>query len=418
MDKRLRKLGAVAAVLLLTAGMFWLRWSGSARQAPPDTFWYTRQAVLFSGGTAAQATAAGSAVVCRARNREAVAAGRPPACHHYPSTYPRMPDPRYVQIFTTRPGFPLIAAPLIGAFGAWTGMALATLAAALLLALLAYAAVRELGGSAAGGLVAVGLLFLLPTGYWITRMLPEGALLAGYLATGLGVLRLCRGKPRSGLTLAATGLAWTFLAKPANGFMLAVVLLAAPALAIAWRGVRASRRRPRPADGRSLPWLALVLPAAVGFAGTLGWLVVSHVAHLPSFTSTIEDIATSHFRRRLVRDPIGWLIRKDASFWPSWLLGLARHPWPLVLVAVATAVLVWRCRAFALPWLLAGLTGPLILAAHPMGSEADRLMLPAWLPVVIGLAVIPLPRIQRSRLPWTRVTASPDSAREHVPSAR
>lgn len=380
-------IGAVVAVLLVASGLFWVRWNEPARQAMPDTYWYTRQAVIDSGASTAHAEEVASRVECAARNRYARELGRRQACHHYPTIWP---DPRYVRIFTTRPGFSLLAAPLVRLAGPWRGMEGATALASVLAALLGYAAVRGLGGSRFAGLAAAVLLFVLPSGYWITRMLPEGAMLAGCLAAGAGVTLLWprtagataagagRGRMAAGIALAAAGLLWTYVIKSANGFLLSAVLLTGGAVLAVWAWLRAPEAPWRPAAG---------VMAVLGLAGTVGWTVVSKAAHLPSFTDTIQDMASSHFKGRLTPDPVAYLVNKDAWFVPHWIGALVRDWWPLPVAAAGLAALVWACRARAVPWLLAGATGPLAVAAHPIGSEADRLVLPVWLPVIAGLAL-------------------------------
>jgi hypothetical protein len=389
---RLRALGAagaVAAVLFIAAGLFLACWNEPTPQAMPDTYMYTRQAVIYSGAGTAHADEVASRLVCSARNRYARQLGLRQACHHYPA---HEPDPRYLRIFTTRPGFPLLATPLVGLAGAWRGMEWATALAAALAAVLGYAAVRALGGSRIAGLASAVLLFILPAGYWITRMLPEGAMLAGCLATGAGITLLRprradggsatapgRGRITAGITLAAAGLLWTYVIKSANGFLLSSVLLAGGAGLTGWTWVRP----------RTAAWWRTsgVVMAMLGLVGTVGWVVVSKLAHLPSFSDTIQDMATRHFRGRPTPNPLGYLLSRDAWFIPHWFLVLVNDRWALPVVAAGIAALVWICRSWAVPWLLIGVTGPLAMAAHPLGSEADRLVLPVWLPVIAGLAL-------------------------------
>jgi len=40
-------------------------------------------------------------------------------------------------------------------------------------------------------------------------------------------------------------------------------------------------------------------------------------------------------------------------------------------------------------WLAAGLTGIAALLAHPIWAEADRLLIFTWLPMIVGLAMVP-----------------------------
>jgi hypothetical protein len=391
---------AVAAVLLIASGLFMFNFNGRARQALPDTYWYTRQAVRYSGASIAHSGEVASRVECAAINRYSREIGMPAACHHYPT---HQPNPRYARIFTTRPGFSLLAAPLVRLAGPLPGMEWATAIASVLAALVGYAAVRAVGGSRLAGIGSALLLYIFPSGYWTSRLLPEGAMLAGCLATGIGITMLWprpgdgtgarpgRGRITAGIAVAVIGLAWTYVMKSANGFLLSAVLLAGGAALAAW-----TRARPRAGPWwrpggwwRPASWWrpSAVITALVGLAGTVGWLVVSQAAHLPSFSDTIQDMASSHFRGRLTPSPIGYLVKRDIWFIPHWGLVVIRDVWPLPVAAAGIAALVWTCRARAVPWLLIGVTGPLAVAAHPIGSESDRLALPVWLPVIIGFVM-------------------------------
>ena len=92
--------------------------------------------------------------------------------------------PRYEEIFSARPGYPLLVAP----FSAREKrVVVATLAVAAADGILVMMLVRLLGGSLAGQLFAGGVFLLLPSGFWSTRLLSEGTMLAGLLVTLCGV---------------------------------------------------------------------------------------------------------------------------------------------------------------------------------------------------------------------------------------
>jgi hypothetical protein len=125
---------------------------------------------------------------------------------------------------------------------------------------------------------------------------------------------------------------------------------------------------------------------ATGLLAVLVWQVLSRVLHLPGLYETIQDFATTHFKARPdVADPIGWLIERNLGFWPDRLALELAQPVTLAAFLFAGTVLVLRMRAVAALWIFTGLTGVMMLLAHPAGTEYDRLMAPIWLPVAGAL---------------------------------
>jgi hypothetical protein len=119
------------------------------------------------------------------------------------------------------------------------------------------------------------------------------------------------------------------------------------------------------------------------------WQAVSKVLRLPGLNETIQDYATGHFKLRAdVADPIGWLVERNLNFWPEQLAAEAARPAAIAALGFAVAVLLLRIRVTAVPWICTGLTGVMMVVAHPMVTQYDRLMVPLWLPVacVFGYA--------------------------------
>lgn len=364
----------------LAAGLCVARMTAPQRLAQPDTYWYLRQAQVYAGTRLSVAAAVADRLVCADMNRVHRAEGRPANCRHYRV----ITVPRYVRIFTTRPGYPLVAAPFVAVLGPWRGIVAVTVLIGAAAGALLYAAVRLAGGSPAGGLLAVTVLYLLPPGFWLSRLLPDGAALAGCTAVVAGTLLAWRGR-LSGLVPVVGGLAWTYACKSANGVAMTLALLAASALAaVTAPGLR---------RGRGLRGVAATaVTAAVALAA---WSAVSAAWDLPSLNYTVQDLATRHFATPDIPHPLRYLLRRDLGFWPEEVRELAGRPWVLPIFAAAVVVLVRRLGPRAWPWLLAGLTGPLVAAAHPLQSEFDRLMLPVWLPVA-GAAGLLLTRAARA----------------------
>jgi len=371
-SRRTREAAWVLLVAVLSGLLVTARFDGPERLAPGDTYWYLLRAQTLAGTDPATAARTASALMCRDINRATRAAGARPTCRNYDTS--RI-SPRYAAIFDSRPGYPMVAAPFVAAFGPWRGMVAATLALGVLTSLLAYAAVRMASGVPLAGAVAAVSLLLLPSGLWITRLLAEGMVAAGCLGVIIGVTAVWRRGRRWGWPVIAGALAWTFAAKPSNGAALAGALVAT-GLILAVRAARPARRR-------------AVALAGLGTAFLAAWFALAAALGLPGLTETIQDYATRHFRRPDIDDPLRFLVNRNRDLWGDRLDDLAVSPGPLVLTVSAVAVLVFTLRAVGLLWGAVGATGLVVVAVHPMAAQYDRLVGPVWLPVAaaVGLAV-------------------------------
>jgi GNAT superfamily N-acetyltransferase len=348
-------------VLAIAAGIFLCRMEDSRRLASGDSYWYMRQAQIFAGVDPPTASDVAGRLICRDLNRSARDKGFTPGCTTYVTA--GMAG-RYKSIFDSRPGYPLFAAPLVGLFGAWRGMIAATMLLALLAAALAYLAVWMATGRRTAGVLGAGLLLLLPSGFFMTRLLTEGGCVAGIFATLIGVMLVWRGR-WIGLAVMAAALAWLFAFRSATGMAMAVVVLVGAVIALL-TGV--PRRQVFVTGG----FAAVV----VGL-----WSGVSAIFRLPGLTDTIQDFATYHYQKPDVAHPIGWLVGKNLRYWPDQLSHVLTSPWSYAFLLFAVVVLVRRLGQVAWPWIGTGLIGVLMLIAHPAGSEYDRMMLTLWIPV-------------------------------------
>jgi hypothetical protein len=356
------------AVVVVSAGLVLWRWSAPGPLVEADTWWYARGALIYSGSTQADAEKQASVLICVGRHSAAAASN--PAC----SSYHPISSPRYARIFTTRPLYPLLAAPLVGPLG---GIAAAlkaiTMACCVAAGAFVYAGVRRSGGGRMAGFVALVALFVLPSGFWMTRLDAEAPMLVGLLGVTWGLLSWRNGRP-SGLAWATAGLAWTFGAKSANGVAVAVALLVAAGLAVAF-DERAGRRRN-------------LGVGALGALGLLGWVVASAAFRLPGLGDTVQDLATRHFTTPDIANPWGYLLHNDLGLVRSQTLLVLRLGWPWLLTLAGLGTLIVQLRWRAIPWLAVGATGVLAVVAHPLRSEYQRLVIPLWLPVAAGIALL------------------------------
>ena len=113
---------------------------------------------------------------------------------------------------------------------------------------------------------------------------------------------------------------------------------------------------------------------------------MSRLAGLPSLEETLQDLATRHYAFPDVAHPYARLRGMNDQLWTGQLdrwLGIPQ-PLPLILAACLVAVLTLR-RASVL-WTVVALSAVGIVALHPLVSQYDRLMAPAWLAVCAAVA--------------------------------
>lgn len=396
---------------LLIAALFTVIQAVDYRQNVPsnDTYQYAKQTLRFLGDSPSTAVHDSVVMYCQDSGNAAVTAdtldkATNPSQGVYNSAYEAClqtyrdgltpSSPRYLAIFTSRPGYPLLAAPIVYVFGLRFGLWAAAMLCVLLGGLLVLLLLRSIG---CGRLLALGgeaLFFAAPTGYWGSRMLTDGPSLTTALLTLLGAVILVRHRrPRTGLALLGAGLVTGFLVRYSSEQMVALTLVLA-ALVCLWR-VPSSRHR-------EMKQLALVSGAGFivseALSTLLGW---------PGFSASLQDTFTKHFARPDVSDPLGRLLRLDVQYWAEYPVS---EPTALLTVVglVALAVLLIRRDAvYGILVVAISVTGLGAVVAHPISSQADRLMMPVWLLLVLGV-----PRLVRAAPP----PSLPDLPAESDPS--
>ncbi|WP_042453728.1 hypothetical protein [Streptacidiphilus jiangxiensis] len=286
-------------------------------------------------------------------------------------------DPRYTRIFSTRPGYPLLAVPLVSLLGGPTGLRLTAVLLTGLAGVLVFATLRVLLPAARVLVAAFGqvLCYLGPTGAYGVRPLSEGAALLG-LTAGLLAVALCCARPRTrgrlwaGGTLLAGAYLGLGLVRYAEALPVALVTALGAGLCLAWRRSRSG---------------GAVVVGAVSALALVALGAADAVWHLPSLTLSLQDLFSQHFTQPLAPDPRARLAVLNGRFWWQWLQGEALTP--VLPVALVLAALGLRRAPGPVAAFAAGcaVTGVAAVAAHPLAYEADRLLLPVWLPVLVGL---------------------------------
>lgn len=305
-------------------------------------------------------------------------------------------DPRYQSIFLTRPGYPYLAAPFIGALGIVDGMRLLGYVIACAGGILVYAIGRLWRLRATAAALGQAVYLICPLGWWALQGLGEGLVSICVLGAvaGIGLARV--GRVRTGLVCAAA----SYLALGFTRY--STLLLVAAGLAVACAAIALTVGRTRnPHDGRAAsditpppgPTAGLAAGrrptwamAVLGAVAALATVVAMPVLGLPGSSVTLQDTFTNHFATPLVPNPWYRLAALNYHFWPQWL-GAPSQSWAVLgcgLLGLA-ALAVWR-RDLAWVALALAVVGWAHIAAHPLPGEAARLGLLMWMPTVLGAA--------------------------------
>lgn len=301
-------------------------------------------------------------------------------------------EPRYLAIFTARPGYPLLAAPLAAAFGLRFALWSAALLCTLFASLVVFALLRTAGCGWRAAVVGQALFLLAPTGYWGSRMLSDGPSLATVLLALLGAVGMAKGRIRAGGVVLAAGLVTGFVVRYSSE-QLAALLIALGALVCLWR-VR---------GGRTAGMKALAIAAGAGF-------VVSELAGIllrwPGLSESMQDTFTKHFERPDVRDPLFRLLKTDLHFWFYFPVYASTDLLTVAALVVLAVLLVRRDAVYGVLIVAAAATGLAAVLAHPVASQADRLMVPIWLVLALGLPPLLDPFLRRRPEPLREPQAS------------
>ena len=374
---------------VLIAAVFTVLQAVDYRQDVPsnDTFQYARQTLLILGHSHADAVHGATQMFCQdvahstassaSLDQGGGATSSPSAYDACMQTYRNgltPTTPRYLAIFTSRPGYPALSAVFASVFGLRAGMWLAAVLCTLAASALVLLLLRSAGAGVLTALSGQAIFLAAPTGYWGSRMLTDGPSLAATMLALLGAWQLTRQRIRLGGILLVAGLVAGFLIRYSSEQMVAVALAVGAGICL-WL-VPSSRTR-------GMKWLAGL---AVG--GAIASQVASVALGWPGLTESMQDTFTHHFIRPDVSDPVGKLFSANLHFW-GYFPVLEPTSLLLALGLVVVGVWLWRRDAvFATLVIVVAATGVGTVAAHPIASQADRLMVAVWLLIVLGVPLL------------------------------
>jgi len=337
-------------------------------------------------------------------------------------------QPRFNQIFDSRPGYPLLAAPFVAGFGLNRGLALLSVLLTLLAGWGVVLLIRLAGGGTLAALSGMIACYTLPTWFWLNQFLTEAPTLVCTIAVLIGAVLILRGRTRLGLVVSTVAYVCGFVVRystfsvQAGSMALTIGLLAwwsrgdrgvvagsasgsraesgkaeeggAPGLGVDRRqrgqakviGTRARPPRPgRPQDWRNRRAAVLAGYSAGAFAVQMA---LPAVFAWPGFKASLEDTFTAHYTQPVPADLYGKWLSLNRHFWIAEAKGYLHDPLVPALVLLG-AVLLWMYRRdFGAIVGAAALTGLASAAAHPLTSQLDRLYFQVYLLAICGLPLL------------------------------
>lgn len=274
--------------------------------------------------------------------------------------------------YRMRPAYPAIVAAAYPFLGSRAPLAASALAVVLFV-MTTFVGLYLLAGIRVAVIAAaLGILNVLFTP-WLVALMTDGLAISLWAVTlTAGALWIEQRRPAWLLVLGAAVLALC-LTRPlgvlAPGVFGLCALGAGIARAHVWRGFALAT------IGAAIPAVVVTLLfAAQGF---------------PGLWDLLQDLPTVHFSEPDVADPLGWIIAADLRLAMGTLpLGLLARPLVLAALVGSIAGLLMTGRWWSAPFLAAF---PIVLATfllHPVLTELDRTLAPAWVSVHTGLALL------------------------------
>ncbi|GAB1690506.1 hypothetical protein KRM28CT15_23090 [Krasilnikovia sp. M28-CT-15] len=348
-------------------------------QAYCDAYRRPRLIPSLLGRTSEEAAGAADACLRKLHAQDHLATG-----NHYGPGITRgsaILSPRYEKIFLSRPGVAVFYAPGVALLGARMGMWVTTLIWTLVGSLFVFLLLRVVGVSVPLAVLGQVLFLILPPRYWTMAPLAEGMTLTLVALALLGVAYTMTGRTRLGPCLMAAAFGCGLFVKYSQFLLFAVALAGTAGLAAV-----IARRAGRPTRG-------LLHVIGVSTAAVIVLYAVPKFLGWPGGAESMQDLATEHFRQPDVPDPAYQWLRSNVHFWIFWIGDQLRAPlmittWLVAAWGVVRSRTVIGFAVFAA--LLAGIGNQ---AGHPAASQADRLILVAWLVTVYGLPLLLAGRI-------------------------
>ncbi|HEY2888915.1 MAG TPA: hypothetical protein VGJ17_09880 [Candidatus Limnocylindrales bacterium] len=364
------RVGHVAVLAAVGVAAWAILWGSGLTRVRYDTLWYA-SFTYQDAGLPREAAWARSWDLVQQLGSPELLASLPRAANG--SWFDGWDDPkraRWVGIYAMRPAMPLLGALAYPVLGTDAPIAVSVLAVVLLV-LAAWVVVGPLAGA---GVAAVFLAIdalnpLLST--WLIFLMPDGLGLGLWLvALGGAAAYAADGRRRWAVVAAVATLALAF-DRP-SAVLVPAIFGASTVVAAILRG----------------PWRRFAIATlATGMAAAAftGWAAI---AGYPSFHDFLEDLPTNHFAKVDVGHPVEEMLPYALDLVRATPGYLADHPLIAAAIALGVVGLLASRRWWSVPFLLA-LPGVAALAlAHPVATEVERTIAPAWLSIDLGLAVL------------------------------
>ncbi|WP_229072052.1 hypothetical protein [Actinoplanes sp. DH11] len=296
-------------------------------------------------------------------------------------------SPRYEAIFLSRPGVAWFYAPAVALLPDRFALGLTAFLLVALAGFLVFLMLRALRVATPIALAGQVLFYLLPITSWSIDPRGEAPVILLTTAILLGTIYVITDRVRAGVALIVAAYALGFVVKGSQFMLLGAAMAATATLALLF-----ARRAGRPLRPLLLILGLSVAAAAVNFFGAklMGW---------PGGTESMQDLLTNHYANPDVPDPVAQWLERNRYYWVWWLVEQLRAPLVLASWLIGAWGLLWARSSAAFAVFAVALGGFLNQAGHPNPTQSDRLIITAWMLVIIGVPVLLNHYVERRRRP-------------------
>lgn len=379
---RMASVGPILFLIVLGIAAWAAIWSTTpVPRAAYDTLWYARFAHQYAGASRDEAIDRSWAVFERYGDPERVALVAERTNWPWPGEF----DPtrqRWYGLYQMRPVMPLVSALAVP----WLGVNAPLFASALAVVsvvVITGTVLRPMTGTVAAA-AFLGLTIVNPgVSGWLVHLTTDGLGLALWLAVlAFGARFIHDGRLIWLTAFVACAIVLAFTRQTASVLPLTFGLCMLVALAV-----------------RAPPWRRIGLLTLAALPAIVLFSTFTTLAGLPSFSDMLQDYPTRHFGRPDVADPIGNIVRTNARHLPRMLRTLTSTPLLWIPTLLGLAGFALRPRWWAVPFLCALATVPLLQAVHPFITGASRTLAPMWLSLHLGMGLLVAAVLDRAQLP-------------------
>ena len=376
---------SILVSVLVGIGAWLVLWFSADARANWDSLMYHQYALEYAGVPADEAHALSWDLFVRYAPDDQIARVR---AVNDGGAWPVPENERWTNLYRMRPTYPALVAaayPILGLRAPMAVSALVTIG----FVLVSFSGFGLLVGYRVATLATLIALLNGFFTHWLIFLTTDGLAILLWAASLVAVARYIQTGGRRWLVAVAAMVLLLGVTRPTSSL--------APMVPAVCAGVAFVLRDP--------VWRRFGLATVAAGISAVGVLFVMHQLGMPGIYDVLQENPTRHFSLPDVPDPVNWLVRQIQWAVPYRLLPtLFTQPVLLAAIVAGLVGLIWARTWIAATFLAAAVIAPIAWLLHPIWSDADRILSPAWVSLSLGIALLAESALIRWRDPILRAT--------------